>query len=101
MNVIDWLAEQFGWMHWNWQSAVFLGSILAAIIGLTVWDVISPGVRTKRFLPIATTRGDRLFLGIFLTIGLFLVWLAIVGNQALWGAAVLALVSNAALARWG
>jgi len=101
MNVIDWVAEQFGWMRWSWQSAVFFGSIFASIVALTVWDLVSPGVRSKGLLPMATTRGDRLFLGIVLTIGLFLVWLAIVGNQALWGAAVLALICNVALARWG
>ena len=99
--MIDWLAEQFGWMRWSWQSAVFFGSIFGAIIGLTVWDIFSPGVRSKGLLPMAMTRGDRLFLGIVLTLGVFLVWLAILGNQALWGAAVLASAANVALARWG
>jgi predicted small integral membrane protein len=101
VNVIDWISEQFDWMRWSWQSAIFFGSIISAIVGLTVWDIFSPGVRTRRLLPMPTTRGDRLFLGIILTIGLFLVWLAIAGNQALWGAAVLALAANAVLARWG
>ena len=99
--MITWLADQFDWMRWNWQSAAFFGSIFVAIVGLTVWDVVTPSGRSRRLLPMATTRGDRLFLGIVLTIGLFLVWLAIVGNNALWGAAFLALVGNAALARWG
>ena len=98
---MDWLIEQFGWMRWNWQSAAFLGAILFAIVGFTVWDVVSPAVPTKRALPMPTTRGDRLFIGIMMTIGLFLLWLAIIGNQALWGAAALALVANVALARWG
>ena len=101
MNVIDWIAESFDWMRWSWQSAAFFGSIIFAIVGLTVWDIFSPGVRARRLLPMATTRGDRLFLGIILTIGLFLIWLATMGNQSLWGAAVLALVANGILARWG
>ena len=101
LDVIDWMTEQFGWMHWSWQSAVFFGAIFTTIAALTVWDLFSPGVRSKGFLPVETTRGDRLFLGIVLTIGLFLVWLASVGNQALWGAAALALATNVALARWG
>jgi len=99
--VIDGLIEHFEWMRWNWPSAIFFGVIFGAIVGCTVWDVIAPGCRRRRWLPFAMTRGDRLFIGIILTIGLFLLWLATVGNQALWGAGVLALILNAALARWG
>ena len=34
------------------------------LIGMTIWEVKSPSVMRKGFLPIATTRGDRLFIGL-------------------------------------
>ena len=34
------------------------------LIAMTVWELKSPTVERKGFLPIATTRGDRLFIGL-------------------------------------
>ena len=34
------------------------------LVGMTVWELRSPTVLRKGFLPIATTRGDRLFIGL-------------------------------------
>lgn len=34
------------------------------LIGLTVWEIRSPTVLRKGFLPISTTRGDRVFIGL-------------------------------------
>ena len=99
--MVDWLIDQFGWMRWNWPSAFFFIALFGAIAGFTVWDFVSPGVRRKGLFPIETTRGDRLFIGVVMTVGLFLLWLAIAGNQALWGAAVLAMIANAALGACG
>jgi predicted small integral membrane protein len=81
---MDWLIDEFRWMQWNWAGTVFIAFLILSITCLTVWDAIAPGVRKKGFLPIATTRGDRLFIGIMSSIGLILIWLALVGNQTLW-----------------
>ena len=37
---------------------------LAMLIGMTIWEIRSPTVERRGFLPIATTRGDRLFIGL-------------------------------------
>lgn len=88
-------------MRWTWPSALAMICLALAIVALTLWDIASPGRRRAGFLPIATTRGDRLFLGIITSIGVFLMWLATVGNQDLWAPASIAVLWNGILARWG
>ena len=54
----------FDWMAWTLPVAVFFGCIVLMLVGMTVWELKSPTVLRKGFLPIATTRGDRLFIGL-------------------------------------
>ena len=54
----------FEWMAWTLPVAVFFTCIVLMLAGMTVWELKSPTVMRKGFLPIATTRGDRLFIGL-------------------------------------
>jgi len=54
----------FAWMAWTLPVAVFFTCIVLMLAGMTVWEIKSPTVVRKGFLPIATTRGDRLFIGL-------------------------------------
>ena len=54
----------FEWMAWTLPVAVFFICIALMLAGMTVWEIKSPTVARKGFLPIATTRGDRLFIGL-------------------------------------
>ncbi len=54
----------FEWMAWTTPVAVFFACIVLMLIGMTVWEIRSPTVERRGFLPIATTRGDRLFIGL-------------------------------------
>ena len=54
----------FDWMVWTTPVAVFFGSIAVLLAGMTLWEIRSPTTLRKGFLPIATTRGDRLFIGL-------------------------------------
>ena len=54
----------FEWMAWTLPVAVFFCCIVLMLIGMTVWELKSPTVERRGFLPIATTRGDRLFIGL-------------------------------------
>ena len=54
----------FDWMAWTLPVAVFFISIVLMLAGMTIWEIRSPTVMRKGFLPIATTRGDRLFIGL-------------------------------------
>jgi len=54
----------FDWMAWTLPVAVFFCSIVLMLVGMTFWELKSPTIERKGFLPIATTRGDRLFIGL-------------------------------------
>jgi len=52
------------WMAWTLPTAMFFIVIGIMLAGMTVWQFVSPSVTRKGFLPIATTRGDRFFIGL-------------------------------------
>jgi predicted small integral membrane protein len=54
----------FDWMAWTLPVAVFFGCIVLMLAGMTVWELKSPTTLRRGFLPMATTRGDRLFIGL-------------------------------------
>ena len=54
----------FEWMAWTLPVAVFFTCIVLMLAGMTVWELKSPTMLRKGWLPIATTRGDRLFIGL-------------------------------------
>jgi len=56
----------FAWMSWTLPVAVFFICIALMLVGMTVWEIRRPTVLRKGWLPIATTRGDRLFIGLLL-----------------------------------
>ena len=52
------------WMAWTLPVMVFFIAIVLMLVGMTVWEIKSPTTLRRGFLPIATTRGDRLFIGL-------------------------------------
>jgi predicted small integral membrane protein len=56
--------NMFAWMAWTLPVAVFFICIVLMLAGMTMWEIKSPTTLRKGFLPIATTRGDRLFIGL-------------------------------------
>jgi len=54
----------FDWMAWTLPVAVFFSSIVLMLVGMTFWEIKSPTTLRRGWLPIATTRGDRLFIGL-------------------------------------
>ena len=74
----------FDWMVWTTPVAVFFSCIVLMLIGMTVWEIKSPTVMRKGFLPIATTRGDRLFIGLLSAAYLNLAWVGLAGQLAEW-----------------
>ena len=67
----------FDWMAWTLPVAVFFCCIALMLIGMTAWEIRSPTVMRKGWLPIATTRGDRLFIGLLLAAYLNLAFVAV------------------------
>ena len=58
------MGNAFSWMAWTIEIAVFFSCVVLMLIGMTLWQLRSPSVERKGFLPIPTTRGDRLFIGL-------------------------------------
>ncbi len=62
------------WMEWTLPTAIFCGTIFLIVIAMTIWQTVSPSMERRGFLPIPTTPGDRLFIGILSSCYLFLAW---------------------------
>ena len=84
----------FAWMVWTTPVAVFFCCIALMLVGMTVWEIKSPTVLRKGFLPMATTRGDRLFIGLlsaaYLNLAFVAVsekmidWFGLAGEPSIW-----------------
>ena len=72
----------FEWMAWTLPVAVFFSCIALMLVGMTVWEIKSPTTMRKGFLPIATTRGDRLFIGLLSAAYINLAWVGLAGRLA-------------------
>ena len=74
----------FDWMVWTTPVAVFFSCIVLMLVGMTVWEIKSPTVLRKGFLPIETTRGDRLFVGLLTAAFINLAWVGLGENMVQW-----------------
>ena len=74
----------FAWMAWTLPVAVFFICIVLMLAGMTVWEIKSPTVMRKGFLPIATTRGDRLFIGLLAAAYVNLAFVALSERMIAW-----------------
>jgi predicted small integral membrane protein len=74
----------FEWMAWTLPVTIFFSCIVLMLIGMTVWELKSPTALRRGFLPIATTRGDRLFIGLLAAAYLNLIFIGISGKLAGW-----------------
>ncbi len=74
----------FDWMVWTTPVAVFFSCIALMLAGMTIWEIRSPTTLRKGFLPIATTRGDRLFIGLLMAAYINLAFVGLSGKFAEW-----------------
>jgi len=72
------------WMVWTTPVAVFFATVVVMLIGMTIWEARSPTVTRKGFLPIATTRGDRLFIGLMCAAWVNLAWVGLGEKMQAW-----------------
>ena len=101
----------FEWMAWTTPVAVFFVCIALMLAGMTVWEIRSPTTMRKGFLPMATTRGDRLFIGLLLAAYINLVfvgaaeWMAglmsLEEEPSVWISFVISMLSLALVMRTG
>ena len=88
------------WMAWTAPTAAFFAGIILILAGMTVWQLASPSIERRGFLPMPTTRGDRLFIGL---LGSAYIHLAFIGltDLNLWIAFGVSLVWMALVMRFG
>ena len=88
------------WMAWARPTAVFFAAVGVVLLGMTVWELRMPGVARRGLLPIDTTRGDRLFIGLLGSAYLHLLVIGVT-DWSIWVASLLSLVWLLAVMRWG
>jgi len=101
----------FEWMAWTTPVAVFFSCIVLMLVGMTVWELQSPTIERKGWLPIVTTRGDRLFIGLlaaayvnlaFVAVSeKMIVWFGLEQEPSIWISFVLSMVALALIMRKG
>lgn len=75
--------ESIAWMAWTLPTAIFF-ALLAAMLLVMIWLAIAyPEIERVGILSIPTTRGDRLFLSLIMTAIIHLLWIALVGTDAI------------------
>jgi predicted small integral membrane protein len=74
----------FDWMVWTQPVAVFFGCIGLMLVGMTVWEIKHPTVLRQGWLPMPTTRGDRLFIGLVSAAYINLAFIGLAGHIAGW-----------------
>ncbi|MBU6290680.1 MAG: hypothetical protein KGN40_01830 [Burkholderiales bacterium] len=94
------MANAFSWMAWTLEIAVFFISVVLMLMGMTLWQLKSPSIERKGFLPIPTTRGDRLFIGLLGAAYVNLAWAGLT-DATQWIAAGLGFLVLLIMMRWG
>jgi len=94
------MANAFSWMSWTPPVAIFFACVALMLVGMTVWEVRSPTIERKGFLPMRTTRGDRLFIGLLAAAYINLAWVGLTDLDQ-WYAAVLGLLALVLIMRKG
>jgi predicted small integral membrane protein len=99
------------WMAWTLPVAIFFTSIVLMLIGMTVWELKSPTTLRKGWLPMETTRGDRLFIGLlsaayvnlaFVAVSeKLMTWLSLENEPSVWISFVISMALLALIMRKG
>jgi predicted small integral membrane protein len=75
--------EHIAWMAWTLPTAIFF-VMLSLTLGVMTWLAVAyPEAERVGVLRIPTTRGDRLFISLITAAVIHLLWIAIVGTDAL------------------
>lgn len=88
------------WMAWTQPVALFFAGIALMLVVMTVWEVRSPTVARKGLLPLVTTRGDRLFIGLLIAAYINLGWTGLTDLTQWWAVGISA-ITLAIVMRWG
>ncbi|AVH39419.1 hypothetical protein AL532_25435 [Pseudomonas monteilii] len=88
------------WMAWTLPTALFFAAVGVLLLGMTLLELRRPCVARRGFLPLVTSRGDRLFIGLLASAYLHLLVVG-VSEWPLWVASLLSLAWLVVVLRWG
>jgi predicted small integral membrane protein len=75
--------ENIAWMAWTLPTAIFF-ALLAMTLGVMTWLAAAwPEAERVGVLRIPTTRGDRLFISLITAAVIHLLWIGLVGTEAI------------------
>ncbi len=89
------------WMHWTTPSIIGFAVIFGIILVVNIVDIFKPGYARKGFLPIPTTRGDRVFICIVSSIIVFFLWMKFMPESSLPFSLAVVLPMDFVLLTWG
>lgn len=88
------------WMVWTPPTATFFAAIATMLVTMTVLQLVWPTVERRGFLPIPTTRGDRLFVSLLGGAYIHLAWIGLT-DLPLWWGSLIAFLWFVLVMRWG
>ena len=88
------------WMAWTPQTGVFVLIVFVMLAGLTTLAALHPPVPRKGFLPMATSAGDRVYVGLLGTGAILIALIALTGLPIVLGL-VFGAVWMAVVVVWG
>ncbi len=72
------------WMMWTAPTMAFFIAIGVMLCVMTIIELRRPTVQRRGFLPMPTTRGDRLFISLLVAGFAHLGWLALTDLPVIW-----------------
>lgn len=86
-------------MAWTWPTATFFVAVAIGLIGMTLWEFLSPSTERIGILGIATTRGDRFFVSLLGSLLIELGWIGMIGDSYI-ASAIVCVLYSLAVFRW-
>jgi len=87
------------WMAWTPITAAFFIFIGLLLVTMGMAEIVYPTHERKGFLPLKTTRGDRIFIGLLSSAYFHLMWLGLT-TLPLWWATIFCILWLILLLRW-
>ncbi len=88
------------WMYWPWPTAIFFSVIFLILVAMTIWQTVAPSAPRRGFLPLLTTPGTRLFVGLLGAAFIHLAWIGLT-DFSLWIIFPFALAWMVVVMIWG
>ena len=88
------------WMAWTLPTALFFAGIALLLVVMVLIELRWPTQLARGFLPIVTTRGDRVFISLLSAGFIHIAWLGFFGSGLPW-ASLLAVLWAVVVLRWG